>query len=273
MKMKSLFITTIACFVFMQNVEAQFLKKLGDRVKQKVENTIVEKTANEAAEKTSKSMDKVFDSNPFGSGKKLMADPAAVASVYDFSWKYSLKMTTSSKEGEMFFDYYLEPDASYFGFASPTMANMFTVMDNGKKVIVMFMQSQGNKAGMVTSMPDDMDSEGSADELAKFTFQQLPEKTINGYHCKGVKATNNEMEMVMYFTNEAEVTFDDFFKNQNQQTKIPIQLKDYFKPGDKVLMISMDMKGLKDKKMDARIECVGLEKVSMTLKKSDYKFM
>ena len=35
----------------------------------------------------------------------------------------------------------------------------------------------------------------------------------------------------------------------------------------------MDMKGLKNKKMDARIECVGLEKMSKTIKKSDYKYV
>lgn len=268
MKMKSLFLTTIICFVFMQNVEAQFLKKLGDRVKQKVENTVVEKTANEAAEKTSNSMDKVFNANPF-SGSKEKADPGLVANSYKFSWKYSLKI--ASKEGEVVFDYYLQPDAAYFGFTNMAMQNMFTVMDNGNKVTVMFMESQGNNVGMVTQMPDDLNLEESKDESAKFTFKQLPDKTINGYHCKGVQATNDEFETQMYFTNEAEVSFDDIYKNQ--QTKIPVQLKDYFNPGDRVLMIAMDMKSLKNKKHDAHIECIGLEKVSMTLKKSDYKFM
>lgn len=270
MNPKSLFIATIICCVFMQNVEAQFFKKLGDRVKQKVENTVVEKTANEAAEKTSKSMDKVFDSNPFAAGNQAKADPAVVAKKYDFSWKYSLKMT-SKTEGEIVFDYYLKPDAPYFGFTSATMQNMFTVMDNGNKVTVMFMQSQGNKVGMVTSMADDLNLEETKDESANFTFKHLPDKTINGYHCKGVQAVNDEFETQMYFTKEAEVSFDDIYKNQ--QTKIPVQLKDYFKPNERVLMISMDIKSLKDKKYDAHIECVGLEKVSKTFKKSDYKFM
>ena len=92
MKAKFLFITAIIGFSFSQTVEAQFLKKLGDRVKQKVENTVVEKTANKAAEKTSNSMDKVFNANPFG-GSKEKADPSLVAGSYDFSWKYSLKIT------------------------------------------------------------------------------------------------------------------------------------------------------------------------------------
>ncbi|MCK0157037.1 DUF4412 domain-containing protein [Cellulophaga sp. F20128] len=248
--------------------EAQFFNKLKKRVEQKVENVIVEKTANKAADKTSKSMDKVFEGNPFGGGKEK-ANPNLVANSYDFTWKYSLKMT--SKEGDIVFDYYLKPGAPYFGFTSAVMNNMFTVMDNGNKVTAMFMQSQGNNMGMVTQMVDDLDLEETKDESAKFNFETLPDKTINGYHCKGVKATSNEYEMLMYFTNDAKVSFDDIFKNK--AAKMPAQLKDYFNPNDKVLMIYMDMKNLKKKKESATMECIGLEEVSKTITKSDYKFM
>ena len=75
----------------------------------------------------------------------------------------------------------------------------------------------------------------------------------------------------MYFTDEAEVGFDDIYKNNN--TKIPPQLKNYFNPDDKILMISMVMTDLKNKKNNAQMECVGLEEVKKMIKKSDYKFM
>ena len=264
----------IIFFGTIHSSQAQLLKKLKQRVEQKVENVIVEKTSDKAAEKTSKSMDKAFNVNPFGGGNikanpGTKADPSIVASSYDFTWKYSLKAT--SKQGEMVFDYYLKPGATYFGFNSVAMENMFTVMDNGNKVTVIFMQSKNNNMGMVNQMPDNLDLEEAKDQSASFSFEQLPDKTVNGYHCKGIKATNDEYEMVMYFTNETEVSFDDIYKNS--QTKLPIQLKDYFQPDDKVLMISMDMKGLKNKKLDAKMECIGLEKVSKTINKSDYKFM
>lgn len=249
---------------------AQFLKKLKQRVKQTVENVVVDKISDKAAEKTSKSMDKVFDINPFANaGSKEKADPSLVADTYDFTWKYSLKMTTT--EGNMVFDYYLKPGAPYFGFTSAVMENMFTVMDNGNKVTAMFMESQGNNIGMVNQMPDDLDLEEAQDESAKFTFERLPDKTISGYYCKGVKATSDEHEILMYFTNDAEVSFDDIFKNKT--SKMPVQLKDYFDPNDKVLMIYMDMKNFKKKKESATMECIGLEEVSKTISKSDYKFM
>lgn len=263
------FLTLIICFfLLIPNTQAQFLKKLKKRVEQKVENTIIDKTANKASEKASNSMDKAFDINPFPDGKEK-ADSASIENSYDFTWKYSLKMTT--KQGDMVFDYYLKPGASYFGFTTATMHDMFTVMDNGNKVTIMFMNSKGNNIGMASQMPDDLDIEDIKDKSGSYKFETLPEKTINGYLCKGVKATNDEYEMVMYFTNEAEVSFDDIYKNQ--QTRIPMELKDYFNPDDKILMISMDMKSLKNKKYDATMECIGLEEVQKSIKKANYKIM
>ena len=260
-------IVVVFLLFFIPTSQGQFLKKLQKRVEQKVENAVIEKTANKAAEKATKSMDKIFEGNPFGGGKEK-ADPALVADSYDFTWKYSLKMST--KDGAMVFDYYLKPDASYFGFTSEVMTNMFTVMDNNHKITAMFMESEGNNVGMVMQMPD-IDLEDAKNTQDQFDFQTLPEKTINGYLCKGVKATNDGYEMIMYFTDEAEVSFDDIYKNNN--TKIPPQLKNYFNPDDKILMISMDMTDLKNKKNNAQMECVGLEQVNKTIRKSDYKFM
>ncbi|WP_235982431.1 DUF4412 domain-containing protein [Gelidibacter maritimus] len=252
---------------FIPTSKAQFLKRLKKRVEQKVENAVIEKTANKAAEKASQSMDKMFEINPFGAGGEK-ADPSLIANNYDFTWKYSLKMSTA--EGEVIFDYYLKPDAPYFGFTSAMMDNMFTVMDNEHNIMAVFMDSEGNNIGMAHKMPD-LDMEEVNQETEQFTFETLPNKTINGYDCKGVKAINEEYEMIMYFTTEAEVSFDDIYKNT--KTKVPDALKDYFNPDDKVLMIHMDMKNLKNKKENATMECIGLEEVKRSIKKSDYKFM
>ena len=270
MKTKNLLTIFAVFFLMFHSAEAQFLKKLKKRVEQKVENAVIEKTANKASEKATKSMDKAFETNPFGRGAgKGKADPALVANSYDFTWKYSLKMST--KEGEILFDYYLKPDESYFGFTSAMMENMFNVMDTDKNIMVMFMKSVDNNIGMVTQMPDDMMSEESQSNSENFKFETLPNKTINGFLCKGVKGYNSEYEMIMYFTNETEVSFNDMFKSS--KTKIPVEFQNYFNPKDKVLMIFMDMKNLKDKNKSATMECVGLEKVKKTIKKSDYKFM
>ena len=253
---------------FISETQAQLFKKIQKRVEQKIENVVIDKTADKAAEKTSNSMDEIFDVNLF-EGSKEKANPSMVADSYDFTWKYSMKMT--SKSGDMVFDYYLKPDASYFGFTSLAMKNMFSVMDNDKKVMVMFMESKGNNIGMVTQIPDDIKIDDTQNDSEKFKFETLPNKTINGFHCKGVKGYNSDYEMIMYFTNETEVSFNDMFKSS--KTKIPLAFTNYFNPKDKVLMIFMDMKNLKNINENATMECVGLEKVKKTINKSDYKFM
>lgn len=171
----------------------------------------------------------------------------------------------------MILDYYLHPGAGYFGFTTEAMNSMFTVMDNENKITAMFMTSKGNNIVMASQISDDLNLEDTEESVEEFNFQSLPSKTINGFNCKGVRATNSEYQMDMYFTDEAEVSFDDIYKNQ--QTKIPVQLQNYFNKDDKVLMIFMDMKHLKNKKRDAQIECIGLEKVTKTISKSAYKSM
>lgn len=264
-----IFVGILFSLFFISTSQGQFLKKLQKRVEQRVEDAVIEKTADKAAEKATQSLDKMFDINPFGGGGKEKADPSLVADTYDFTWSYSLKMST--KEGEVIFHYFLKPDAPYFGFTTPMMSNILTVMDGEHNISAMFMNSQdGSKIGMVSQMPD-LDIEAADDPSEKFTFETLADKTINGFDCKGVKAVNDGYEMTMYFITDAEVSFDDIYKNN--KTKIPHALKEYFNEDDKVLMIHMDMKNLKKKKESATMECIGLEEIQKSVNKSDYKFM
>lgn len=278
MKTRTIFLVSVVLFstFLVQNTNAQFLKKLKQRVEQKVENAIVEKTSDKAAEKASNSLDKVFDINPFGNGGGgSKVDASEIPESYSFSWKYSMKMTT--KDGEITFDYFLQPKQPYFGFNLPTTegkkmtGDMFMVMDNNLKVTIMYMQSENNSMMMINGMPDDIDLEETADTSASFSYETLPNKKIMGYNCKGLKATNDEHEITMYFTNEAPVSFNDIYKNK--QSNIPEGLKKYFKENEQSLMLEMNMIDKKKSKMNATMECIGLEEVLKSIKKSDYKSM
>ena len=269
--MKKIAITVVFLLALVGNVqqiEAQFFKKLKNRIKEKTEQVVVEKTANKVAEKASNSLDKAFEINPFSMGKGK-ADPNLVPDSYDFSWKYSLNMKT--KEGDMVLDYFLQPGQPYFGFTTPLMESMFTVMDNGRKITVMYMLSDKNSVMMTNSMPDDLDLEETDDKSASFAYESLPDKEIMGYNCTGVKATNDRYEISMYFTADAPVSFNDIYKKKNKN--IPSGLKNYFGEDDYVLMLEMQMTDLKKDKMSATMECIGLEEVQKTIYKSDYNTM
>jgi len=265
MKHSKILLVVIALMISSQTSYGQFLKKLKDRIKEKTEYVVLEKTSDKVAEKAANSLDKVFEINPFSMGKEKV-DPNLVPESYEFSWKYSLNMKT--KEGDMVLDYFLQPGQPYFGFTTPLMESMFTVMDNGRKITVMFMASDKNSVMMANSMPDDLDLEETEDESESFAYESLPDKEIMGYACTGVKATNDRYEISMYFTSEAPVSFDDIYKNKNKN--IPPGLENYFGSDDHVLMLEMQMTDLKKNKMSATMECIGLEEVQKTIYKSDY---
>lgn len=272
MKSKIILLGLYICFG-LQQMHSQFFSKLTKKIEQKVENVVIDKTVNKSAEKTSKSMDKVFDIKPFEKGD-VKADPSNIPDSYKFSWKYSMKMTT--KEGEIVFDYFLESEQPYFGFNMPKVNNnstvsndIFMVMDNDLKVTIMYMKSDKNSMMMVNEMADDLDLEETADTSTTYKYETLPNKKIMGYMCKGVKATNDEHDITMYFTNEAPVSFNDIYKNK--QSNIPEGLKKHFKENEKTLMLEMTMKDKKKRKNDTTMECISLEKVKKKINKSDYK--
>lgn len=262
-------ISIIVSMLFLiPSANAQFLKKLSDRVQQTVENVIIEKTADKAGEKTSNSMDKILNMKIPGMGGKPV-DASEVPDSYDFEWKYSLRVNT--KEGDMVLDYFLKPDHPYFGFNTPTMEDMFMVMDSGKEIMVIYMQSEGNSTMMAMAMPTDLNVEEMEDTSGDFTYEILPNKTIMGFNCKGVRATNEQYDMTMYFTNEAPVSFNDIYKSDKAQ--IPEGMKKYFKDGENTLMLELTMIDKKKSKLNATMECIGLEEVQKIIDKSDYKSM
>ena len=166
--------------IFIQAGHAQFLKKLTQKVQKKVEDVVLDKTSDKAADKTSKSMDKLFDfnfKNGTSTGKKV--DIKDLPATYNFSYQYTLKMTTSN--GDMDIDYFLEPDVSYMGVRMNAGVPFFMITDDGTNATYMFMESGGNK--IVTATALNMDEEIEAIEnlevptLNDFTITGLPNKT------------------------------------------------------------------------------------------------
>ena len=129
-----------------------------------------------------------------------------------------------------------------------------------------------DKMATASKIPDYSETVTKEEEKEKFVFKTLPNKTVLGYDCKGVQATNNEYDMVFYYTNEAKVSFGEMYKNQKNQN-IPDAIANYFKPGEKSLLMEMTMKDLNKKNKITTMKCISLEKSAYVFNKSDYKFM
>jgi hypothetical protein len=243
-----------------------------------VQNVAQQQALNKASQKGQKEMDKGGSQNAnaedailnYGKNK---VDPAVVPDSYAFSWKYIMEI--KSDEGKATnAEYFLEPNASYFGFnlGQGQGQSMFMIMDNKNKLTVTCFGNGKEKMASTSKMPDYSEMAKKENEKSKFSYKTLPDKIFLGYKCKGVEATNAEYVMVFYFTNEAKVSFGDMYKNQKNQ-KMPDAFANYFKPDDKPLMMDMTMKDLKNKGKTTTMKCISLDKNSYVFNKSDYKFM
>ena len=196
-------------------------------------------------------------------------DVSDVPSHYAFSWKYNMHMTAASGKA-VDFQYYLQPNASYYGARMDQGGtDMFMIMDTKTKTTVTSFNKKGQKMAMVNKMPDYSDTKMKND---KYTYKKLPNKVILGYNCKGIQATNSASTIVFYYTNDAKVSFTELFKSQ-QGKGLPDAFKDIFKPGEKPLLLSMDYTDLKDKSKSMKMHCTSLKKEAYTFNKSEYQFM
>ncbi|MBS7256416.1 DUF4412 domain-containing protein [Flavobacterium branchiicola] len=238
-----------------------------------------QKILDKATKKTQGDTDKSAEQNVnlenavLGYGKNKV-DPSVVPNSYVFNWKYTMEIKVNEGKA-MNAEYFLEPNASYFGMnmAQGQGQNMLMIMDAGKSITITAFENGKEKMASASKMPDYSEmAKKEAGEKSKFTIKTLPNKTFLGYNCKGVQMTNDEYDIICYYTNEAKVSFGDMFKKQ-KNWKMPDELANYFKPDDRTLLMDMTMKDLKGKGKVTTMKCTSLEKSAYTFNKADYKFM
>lgn len=276
-RVKPLMIYVFLLSFFGSPVHAQFLNKLKKSIEDKVEQTVINKTSDKAAQKTDQSLDKVFDAKLGGNKKTKKITPENVPSSFEFDYQYRLTMTTATSKTKMDMDYFLKPEATYMGVKmnQGQGQEMFMIMDGQTNINYMFIESGNNKIATATSIDgDDITDENQDYNYDGYTFTDLPDKTFLGYNCKGKKMENDEYIFIMYFTNEAPVTFNDVFKTDTD--RIPKAIKNQFKEGENATLMYMEMKdklnkGKKDK--SGTMECTLLEPKSFTFNTNGYKFM
>ncbi|KGO89701.1 DUF4412 domain-containing protein [Flavobacterium suncheonense] len=241
-----------------------------DKIKEAASQTAAKKTKSKTGDKAANRNDS-YKGMGFGKNK---VDVSQVSDVYDFTWKYAMKVT-ADKGKDVVVDYFLQPNAEYVGTsANQSGSDMFMVMDNKNKIMVTAFGSGAEKMALASKMPE---YEKSADELdpkyTKFTYKALPNKVILGYNCKGVEASNASYIMKFYYTTDAKVSFANVFNVQHSKSKMPDFFKNYFKPNEKPLLLLMESKDLENGGKTTVMECIALDKETKSFKKAEYKFM
>ncbi|WP_400075267.1 DUF4412 domain-containing protein [Winogradskyella sp. R77965] len=254
----------------------QIWKKLKKKAEKAVEEVVVRKTADKAAEMAGKGMDKIFDINLNGA----QADPSILPENYEFEWKYTLQMI--HKQGTMNMNYYLKPDAKYFGSqaeleGNPMANGIFMVFDEELDIMAIFMDTKNGKgkAGQILK-----NSSGDIEELSEedaailddYTFTELDTKTILGYECQGYQMENDELKMTMYFATDSPVSFNQVYGNHIKNVPEGFDPK-WMEKAENSIIMEMDIENKKRKKHSAKMVCVALEESPKTLVVSEYEFM
>lgn len=200
---------------------------------------------------------------------KNKVDATSIPSKYNFSWKYTLLMKTSSGK-DMNIDYFLEPNSNYYGAnMNQKGSEMFMIMDIKNKLMVNSFNKSGKKMAMASKIPDNL---VTTSDSKKYTYKKLPNKTFLGFSCKGLEATSSDSKIIIYYTDEAKVSFSEMFKSQ-QNNSLPAAIKDIFKPGQKALTMFLDYTDTKDKSKNMTMTCTSLKQQNFIFNKSDYQFM
>jgi hypothetical protein len=281
---KYLFIP-LFCLLNANVVNAQFLERLNKRVQRSAENAAIshaEKIAAEKAEEAiekgiSKGLESFFEAqlNGLDSISVKSVAPSELPDQYEFEWMYTLQMQTN--DGLMNIDYFLKPEASYFG-AKPeldltqTTEYIFMVVDIQRNINTIFMESNGTKMAMPSSVPLDTDFDSNdVDNSDNFTFTEIGTKTILGYNCQGYKMENDDSITKIYVTKDAPVSFTQLFIGNNKNIPQGFDPKWLDKIDDSLIM-EMEHTD-KNESNTTTMKCILLNKNAFTISKSEYQFI
>ena len=268
---KNYLVLAILFVLLVPTGEAQIFKKLTKKVGDAVERTVINKTSDKAAQEASKKMDKILNAKL----KKSKVDPTTLPESYDFEWKYAMEMTT--KDYSYLMNYYLKPDTKYFGALpdakqSSPGDHMFMVMDIERSINTIFMDTEGGKMAQIMDVNFDDYEDESQNDTSEYTIEEIDSKVILGYQCQGFKMTNKEIEMIMYITNEAPVSFSQIYGMDESNLPKGFNSK-WLKYGENGCVMEVDFRNKRKKKHSMKMVCVAMEKEERSIVPSDYTFM
>lgn len=259
--------------------EAQFLKKLKERVTKTVEETATRKVEDQAREATSDQMDKMLEmkigeDSPFVMSMEMVGLDQA-RQGYAFEWKYALQIISEDQQGDPpVMEMYMKPEATYWGAGVPDQPGILMVYDAEKGVTVMFMNQDGNKMANamkfepVTDIVESGEMQGQAD----YQIRPVEGKKILGHDCKGFEIEDKENLYRLYITYDTGLSFFDIYRNAKvfPSDFNPGWLGEDGKGG---LMMEMEMKGKSNSADNFLMRCVSLEKTDISVNTAEYASM
>ena len=252
--------------------EAQIWKKIKDKTKSKVEERVSDKISERIADAVVEKMDVQLKSpnNPYGSSVRS-EKPENLPDSYSFDWRFKMKIKNAGMNEEMLFDYYMTSNGNYIGYEMPEAEGMFMVMDGDIKSTISFIEQEENKMALTYSLPDDLSSADDSDtESEDMVITDLPSKTILGYEAQGKQIETDESTIIMYYTDEINMSFSGMFPSFKNNEKTP----NYNYPKDMRNASVLYMEVTEKESGDTFImEGISIDEVDRNIRIEDYQFL
>ncbi|TDN95414.1 uncharacterized protein DUF4412 [Salegentibacter sp. 24] len=267
--MKKLILLGFSLLFSISTMEAQFLKKLKEKIEKKVEHAVTENISDKAAHEANESLNKMWETNlknsPIPMGAKRV-DISEVPQSYDFDWEYQLNMETS--EGTVNMTYLLKEDAPYFGMRMPHAEGVFMILDMERKLSIMYFNSGENNFITASKIDDLTNSAKATGPYENAELKKIGTKDILGFQCQGYETETNEHKFTFYLTQQAPISFANMYTDK--KSNIPEGWNtDWLEEGD-ALMMEMQMIDKNNPNQTANMRCTGLEKRSFSIDKENY---
>lgn len=232
---KLLSITLLAGMLSVNYAQAQLLNKLKKRVQEATEEVIIDKTAEKAAQEAGEKLDSLLEIDPEYLSEQVqlqMITPYSkdlpIEANYEFNTNVVYEMENVSKDESTVIDYgmWFSKNENYMATEIKSIeskeknqqdmpSNMFTVLDEKNKTMVVFMEDQ--KMAQLVSMESIKDIAIEENEKINTDLTDLKKsgrtKKILGYTCEEYVLEDADNKFSIWTTDELELTRKNMFFN------------------------------------------------------------
>lgn len=273
MKKTALFIVFVLGFSAFVN--AQFFKKLGDKIEKAAEKTVERKVEQKTQKETEKAFDSTFNKKQKQKqkrnrkkGKTRIPKISSANPASNYTFKHKAVMQMKTKKEVQDFDYHLPDSNTFFAVKinNKKMKDDLTIVyDSQKETIFTFMENNGQKL----QMGMEFKTNNTSNETPFYEIKETGNsKTIIGYHCKEYKVKGEEIAATLWVTKDVDFHFPSTFQtnkkggNNNQEWMNDIE-------GWVMEMEMIDTS--KRKPQTITMECLAIEQSNLVINSSDYK--
>ena len=201
----------------------------------------------------------------------MLLSKISVAQLQDvqFDYQYDIHVETTDQP-DTDLSFLLDEEEKFTALdMNQNGMSVLVIYDTEKKSSYSMMSFDGKKIAVETQMKPQKFL-NNAEDFSDAKITDLPDKKIAGFTGKGYKIKTTIKTYKIYFTNDADYHFYDVFKMNATETlhnKIQKKLKI---PKESILLESTTIDNASNK-VESKITCTALNRISRTVKASEYK--